>query len=269
MDLTGKKVKHKTFGTGTIVKADEQGRITVEFGTKTSSFQYPLAFESYLEAEDRDLQDAIMAELQLKKDAIEEEKVAKRARLAEAVQWIYGSSEYVEKKYVPVKRVEGKALTFFVFQGGIYDIQSKEQYIWAPVYSASGDNMFYWDSIMNVHEGDVILHGDGGYVKAVSRAKGQWYQFDNPYDIFDNPIYKDGRRVDCEYTIFNTPILTSDFRDDIIRYCSVKYAPFDKNGNGNRGYLYDIDMNLASVFIKAAAENNPELNNLEYIHWLL
>ncbi len=269
MDLIGCKVKHKIFGTGTVIEQEDPDHITVEFESKTSTFQYPLAFEKYLQIEDEERREGVLKELNTKKDAIDAEKAAKEAKWMEAALKIYGGGEYVDKKYVPVKRTEGTALTFFVFHGGIFDIQAKEQYIWAPVYNAAGDNLFYWDNIMNIREGDVIIHAEGGYIKAISRAKGSWYEYDNPYDIFDNPIYKDGRRVDLDVTIIKNPIPTSDYKDEIIRYSNVKYAPFDKNGNGNRGYLYDIDPKLVSVFLKAVIKDNKDIKDLDYIQWLI
>ena len=271
MNLIGSKVKHKAFGIGTVIEQEDADHITVEFSSKTSTFQYPLAFEKFLESEDLELQEQILKDLHEKQRVIEEERSSIIAKWAEVANNAYSSDAYAydDKKYVPVKRIEGVALTFLVFQGGIFDVQSKEQYIWAPIYNAAGDHLFYWDNIMNIREGDIIIHVDSGFIKAVSRAKGSWYSFDNPYDIFDNPIYKDGRRVDLEVTLLSHPIITSDYREDIIRYCNVKYAPFDKNGNGNRGYLYDIDNKLVSVFLKEAVKHNAELSDLDYIRWLL
>lgn len=271
MDLTGSKVKHKVYGVGTIIEQEDSEHFLVEFKTKTSTFQYPLAFEKFLEMEDEGLREKIMMDLKTKKTALVLEKAAQSARLAEIARQAYGSDGgvYNDKKYVPVKREEGTVLTFFVFQGGIFDIQSKEEYIWAPVYDAAGDHLFYWDNIMNVREGDIIIHADGGLIKAISRAKGSWYKYDNPYDIFDNPIYNDGRRVDLDVTLLRNPVPTSDYREEIIRYCNVKYAPFDKNGNGNRGYLYDIDPQLVSVFLKGVIKENKEIMDLDYIQWLI
>ena len=54
-----------------------------------------------------------------------------------------------------------------------------------------------------------------------------------------------------------------------IQYCNIKYAPFDKNANGNIGYLYGIDNKLVSVFLKETAKNNNEIAELDYIQWLL
>ncbi len=270
MNLVGSKVKHKAFGIGTVISQEDDEHITVEFPAKTTSFQYPGAFEKFLSFEDEALQEATLSELQQKKETQEKEREERSAMWVTAVKKTYSSSgNYDDKKYVPVKRVVGTPLTFFVFQGGIFEVQSKEQYIWAPIYNAAGDHCFYWENIMNVREGDIIIHGDDGYVKAVSRAKGSWYPFDNPYDIFDNPIYNEGRRVDLEVTLIGNPILTADYRDEIIQYCNVMYAPFDKRGNGNRGYLYDLDPKLASVFLRATAKNNKEIAELDYIQWLL
>jgi len=50
-------------------------------------------------------------------------------------------------------------------------------------------------------------------------------------------LYKDCRKVEVEYTFLDNPVRTAECRDMIIQYCRVKYAPFDKDGNGNRGYL--------------------------------
>ncbi len=47
------------------------------------------------------------------------------------------------------------------------------------------------------------------------------------------------------------------------------YTPFDKDGNGNMGYLYDIDPRLASIFLQAAAEKNENVKDLDYIQFLL
>lgn len=282
MNLVGQKIKHKAYGVGTVIEMEDAGHITIEFPVKTSTFQYPQAFESYLTAEDDKLQEEIIRELQTKKDAEAAEKAAKAAaaeeaaRLAREAEQASKKGSYSEKKYVPVKREEGKALTFLVFQGGTFAEESKSQSIWAPIYTAAGTTVFYWESLMNVREGDVILHCADGYIKAVSRAKGSYYDCDRPEYFMEDAeklpdpnLYKHGRKVDLEYTILGTPIRTADYRDSILDYCRVKYAPFDKDGNGNMGYLYDMDSRLASVFLQAAAEKNPELKELDYIHWLL
>ena len=48
----------------------------------------------------------------------------------------------------------------------------------------------------------------------------------------------------------------------------MKYAPFDKDGNGNRGYLFDLNRNLAKIFVEKTVVKNGYLLDLEYIQEL-
>ena len=52
-------------------------------------------------------------------------------------------------------------------------------------------------------------------------------------------------------------------------YCNVKYAPFDKDGNGNMGYLFSIDSRLAAFFVQEIAKNNKEIVDLDFLGFLL
>ena len=81
-------------------------------------------------------------------------------------------------------------------------------------------------------------------------------------DLWD----REGRKVECDYVKIENPIKTSDFKDDIIRFCQVKYSPFDKDGNGNMGYLFDINRELAKIFIRATVNKNNYLNSIDYIN---
>lgn len=36
---------------------------------------------------------------------------------------------------------------------------------------------------------------------------------------------REGRKIECDYVKIENPIKTSDFKDDIIRFCQVKYSP--------------------------------------------
>ncbi len=44
-----------------------------------------------------------------------------------------------------------------------------------------------------------------------------------------------------------------------------KYSPFNSNGTGNTGYLYDLDPVLAQIFIRGLANANPQLIKIEFI----
>ena len=88
---------------------EDDGHITVEFKTKTSTFQYPQAFELFIKAEDPGVQEEALNKLQAIKDAQEAEKAAKAeaARVASEAEKAAKAGAYSEKKYKPVRRKSG------------------------------------------------------------------------------------------------------------------------------------------------------------------
>ena len=55
-------------------------------------------------------------------------------------------------------------------------------------------------------------------------------------------------------------LFRSQYKNEIINSCSgYKYQPFDKNGNGRMGYLFDLNDELAGVFSRALVKENPTL----------
>ncbi len=288
MNLIGEIVIHKKFGTGRVVKQRNKN-ISVEFATKTRIFPYPdlNTFTKFLTAEDLTVQAVILqeiadaqAEIEAQKRAEEElkyqvageaRKYAEEQRTIEIAKNTSACTFSVPKKVAAKReRIPGKRMTFFVFQGNTYDCESRGGYIWAPISNKAGNTFHYWDRLLDIHYGDIILHGCDGYIKAVSTAKGKCYDCNRPEDHRSEEMWdQEGRRVDCEYIPIKRPIKTSVFADDIVRLCSVKYAPFDKYGNGNMGYLYELNRELACIFLRSSAKYNDYLNDVNYIREFL
>ena len=84
MDIIGTKVKHASWGAGTIISL-VNNYMEIEFSIGVKKLVYPDAFEKYIKADDPDMQAAI---LQMIKDAKDAEEQCKRdeeaARKAEA-----------------------------------------------------------------------------------------------------------------------------------------------------------------------------------------
>lgn len=281
-DLLNLNVKHKVFGIGVITEASGN-HLTIKFATRESKFVYPDAFEKFIIADDASVQAEIMEEInniklaaEAQRQAAEEaRRIEENARLAALkAQTVKGDKKVnATKAYVPAKRIDGQPFTYLVFQGGTFDEESTGQFLWAPKANKDGYQFHHWNRMMDVREGDVILHCSNGYIKAISRAKGSCVDSAKPELSARNEEWEqwetDGRRLDCEYHILKNPIKHGDFKDDILRYCNVKYAPFDKDGNGNMGYLYDIVPELAKIFVKAAAKKNTEIIDLDFLRFLL
>lgn len=281
MDLKNQHVTHKTLGSGVIISQDDK-YITVEFASKTSKFMYPNpdTFGKFLSLADASIQAAVLKEAEdariaaehARAQAEEEKRAAEQARRdAELATRTSGKTSSPAKKVAArIERVPGKAMTFYVFQGDTFDIESSGGFIWAPQHSQSGGRVFHWDNMLLVKEGDIVLHGCNGYVVAVSIAVSDCYDCDRPEKrTFEDSWNNEGRRVDLKYTTFLNPIKTSDFTRDILEYCKVKYSPFDKDGNGNMGYLYELHRELARIFLRAAIRSNPYLSDLDYVQGLL
>ena len=265
---------------GTVIEQDDTS-ITVEFPAKTCKFQYPAAFEKFLTAEDKDVADAISAGLKAAKDAEEAAKAADAAKKAaeeqvkldalKAQASSSGKKVSTSKAYKPVQRVAGQVLTYLVFQGDTYNEERTGQFIWAPKFTKDGRTMHHWDRLMDVREGDVIFHCSDGYIQAISRAKAPFEDSARP-DLATGDWTnweKDGRRVDCDYHVLKTPLKHGAYKEKILEYCNVKYAPFDKDGNGNMGYFYDLNQSLAAFFIQEIAKKNPDVLNLDFLKFLL
>lgn len=279
MNLVNLKVIHQTNGIGTVI-AQSDNQITVEFSVRTSKFVYPSAFVGFLICENPLIQNEILQEIAAAKFAAEEQKRAKeearqraeeqRAAEAAARRAIAVSTSAHKQVYSAQPRIPGKRMTFFVFQGTTYDRESRGGYIWAPVTNKAGNTFHHWDRLLDVQPGDIIIHGVDGYICAVSTARGACYDCAQPVELSSEELWdREGRRVDCDYIMIKNAVKTSDFLDDIILRCNVMYAPFNRNGGGNVGYLFEIDRELARIFLRASAEFNPHLNDHDFVQELL
>lgn len=245
ISLINKQVKHTgSLGIGVVIEQDEK-YITVKFIDKTKKFVYPSAFEKFLIATDQEVQNAINVEVSMIKAAeaeAREEEIAKkeaeeRARLEEIRSQNATSEKKIcaTKSHKLVKRVEGQTLTYLVFQGTTYNEERTGQFIWAPKFTKDGRTIHHWERLTELREGDVIFHCSDGYIQAVSRVKGVCEDSARPDSSTGDWTNweKDGRRVDCDYHVLKTPLKHGCYKDKIMEYCNVKYAPFDKDGNGN------------------------------------
>lgn len=277
IDLMNKKMRHSKFGTGTVTEQNEKN-ITVQFAAKTCKFQYPSAFEKFLVAEDEMISrmiqkkmDELKAADELKKKKIEDEKKLEIQKKIEIARQSAGYAE--QEKGERLQRIPGQAFTFMVSQGGSFDEECKAQFIWAPKYNKIGKSFHHWERLQDVRENDVIFHCSGGYILAISKAKGGCMDSERPCSnnlIGDEDwSHWEGRIVNCDYTVLKCPLKHGAFKDTIIQYCDGKYAPFNKMGTGNQGYLFELDKNLARFFINEIVKRNPEVKKLEYLQFLL
>lgn len=280
MNLLGAKVKHKVYGTGEIVEVDDK-HVTVVFPTKTTKFQYPAAFEFFISAVDENVQMYVISQIENAKQAtaaakqLEEQKkreTAEKKALEEAAQRasISRRTGYTPKPVVASQRIDGQRLIFWVFQGQSFDQEFRGGYIWAPISNKAGTTPHHWTRLLDIRKGDIILHGCDGMLKAISIAKDACFDCKQPKELEVEDLWDvDGRMVECDYISIDHPIKTATFVNDIVRLCGAKYSPFTRYGGGNMGYLYEINRELARIFVAATVRKNPHLGTIDFIDELL
>lgn len=226
MKIVDEKIRHKKFGEGKVVSCCN-GQIVVRFADGEKKFIFPEAFRGgYLMAIDPNIQKDIGDIITLP----------------------------------PPRPPKHEARIFYVFQGKTFERECRGGYIWAPKTNKTGSSIHHWNRLREVREGDIILHGCGGKVVAISRAKGPCYDSLQPEELRTEKMWdKEGRRVDCEYYWARIPITTADYKDIIIKFSKEPYSPFNELGRGNMGYLYDINRELAHLFIAEIIKANKDL----------
>ncbi|MEG2540733.1 MAG: hypothetical protein RSB59_03040 [Clostridia bacterium] len=253
MNIVNQEVQHATLGMG-VVASQKDNKISVIFATKTSSFQYPDAFEKFIFALDSDVQKVIESELAKIKFV---EKFIRDEKVKES-----NDSCPIAKNLPKHARPE----IFIVFQGKTFEKEFRGGYIWAPIKNSAGNSVHHWERLRDVREGDIILHCDGGWIKAVSRANGCCVERDQPGELRAEKLWREkGRYVDCKYVKINYPIKTSNYKEIIIEKSKAEYSPFNAIGGGNMGYLFKINRELAHIFISESLKFNKNLSDCEFV----
>ena len=168
----------------------------------------------------------------------------------------YSQPVFVNKEAIRYPKMVYKQRFFYVFQGGDFEDESANGYIFAPKFSRN----HHWNRVAYVDPGNIIFHAYSGYIKAISIATSK------PYNYFRNG--EQGNRVDCSYVLLQYPLDTKQYKTEILEY-SNDYSPFNKHGTGNQGYLFDINNTLSSIFIEDISINNPNNKHLQNLIQIL
>ena len=279
MDMINARVRHERFGEGVVLSFDGANMtISISYGEKI--LRYPDTFKAKMLAIDPDIQAQITRDIEAKQQAEQQaiEDVAARkaleisAKRAEKTlhSTVSKKSSNSSKDTGPSKRVSGQPKTYYVFQGKTFDSESRGGYIWAPISNKSGHSVHHWELLTDVRAGDIILHGCDGKVMAIRGARDCCYDFNQPEALKSDGYWeREGRRVDCVYTRISHPIATSDFSSAIEQHCKVKYSPFNIKKSGSQGYLFDLNRDLAKIFILATIKKNKDLADVEYVERFL
>ena len=129
----------------------------------------------------------------------------------------------------------------------------------------------YWDRLKDLQKGDMLFHADHGNIRAISIVREPHVVAARPVEELVGMYEGDNRGylVYCNYTLIEDPISAWDYTEETRKYSRVKYAPFNVNGTGNLGYLYELDQHLATLFLEESVKKNPALGELDFVREFL
>lgn len=265
MELIGKNVRHAKFGDG-IIKSVSDRSIDVDFKGEVRSFAIKVFSEKFV-IEDENARVSISEMEQRIREQEEAEEAAKAAHRAaekdsKAAEENRGrrNTNRAERDEHSFERLSDGRMYFIVFQSDTFDVESNGNYLWAPTSDMRGVWCHHWQRIIQVRENDVIFHCCGGEICAVSVASASCYNHVAPNDpVYSSRWGQTGMRLDTSYVLIPNSIRTRNYRTQIMATYpeGSLYAPFDRNGDGNQGYLYELDVDLANIFLNDIMSKNP------------
>ncbi|MED4052295.1 HNH endonuclease [Priestia megaterium] len=167
---------------------------------------------------------------------------------------------------------------FLVFQNKSYEEERNGGYLWAPQKNKNGQTFHHWTDMKLIKKGDIIFNSFNGKLVSILTAQANCQEHERPTGLEQLDLWeKDGWLVDVEYNDLEKPITYKNHMEDILKLQENKYAPFNKSGRGNTGYLFRVSKELANFFFevieatnlflrrKFQIEDNLQLENVKQI----
>ncbi|AMQ05293.1 HNH endonuclease [Sporosarcina psychrophila] len=147
--------------------------------------------------------------------------------------------------------------SFVVMQGQTYQEEKELGIIWSLQQDSSGKERHSRLRMIEVNEGDRIFHYVKGNIVAISVAKTGCLIASNPSTMQNQEcLIDDGYLVELDYHELEVPVNVLSKFDDILPLLPIKYSPFQTDANGNQGYLYPCNEELAIKLIELIGDLN-------------
>ncbi|GGA36005.1 HNH endonuclease [Psychrobacillus lasiicapitis] len=147
--------------------------------------------------------------------------------------------------------------SFIVMQGHTYQEEKELGIIWSPQKDRSGNVPHSWLRMTEVETGDRIFHYVRGYIVAISIAKTGCKTASKPSSMQTHERWNDkGYLVELEYHELEESVKIRSKFEDILPLLPIKYSPFQADSNGNQGYLYPCNEELAIKLLELISDLN-------------
>jgi hypothetical protein len=142
-------------------------------------------------------------------------------------------------------------------QGHTYQEEKELGIIWSPQQDKGGKVQHSWQRMKEIQKGDRIFHYVKGLLVAISVAKDNYKNAPKPSIMQNHGKWNDeGYLVNLEYHELDVPLKVRDSFNEILPFLPIKYSAFQQNADGNQGYSYPCNEELAIKLLDLISELN-------------
>ncbi|MFB7142349.1 HNH endonuclease [Gottfriedia sp. NPDC056225] len=146
---------------------------------------------------------------------------------------------------------------FIVMQGRTYQEEKNLGIIWSPQTDKGGKEPHFWLRMKEVEKGDRVFHFVKGNIVAISIASTGCEKAKIPFNLRNKSEWnEDGYLVKLEYHQLDIEVNIKENISHISSALPSVYSPFQTNGNGNQGYLFPCNEELAIKLLELISELN-------------
>lgn len=132
---------------------------------------------------------------------------------------------------------------FYVFQSKTFEKEFAGEYVWSPQLTRNGQKNPGFTKMTEIQKGDYILHHNKGNIVALSIAKNNFYESDQPQELTVGDTSdlwnKEGFRVDTTYYMLDPAFEISSIRAWLIKNY-VPESAFTVKGTGKQRYMCNL-----------------------------
>lgn len=155
---------------------------------------------------------------------------------------------------------------FHVFQNKSYKEERSGGYLWAPQKSKNGQTFHHWEDMKYVKKGDIIFNSFKGQLVSVLIARDDCKEHERPIGLDQLELWeREGWMVKANYFDLDIPITYKDYMQTILELQDERYAPYNKSGRGNTGYLFRVSTQLADYLFGIIEKKNGYTREKFYI----
>ncbi|SDN62774.1 hypothetical protein SAMN05443253_11541 [Bacillus sp. OK048] len=155
---------------------------------------------------------------------------------------------------------------YIVMQGHTYHEEKELGIIWSPQQDKGGNVPHSWHRMKEVQKGDRIFHYVKEFIVAISIATEDYKTAPKPSILQNHSNWNDeGYIVKLDYHELDVALYLKANLSEILSLLPIKYSPFQQNGDGNQGYLYLCNEELAIKLLELISELNIYQVNQEQL----